>query len=100
MIQKLMQYEKVHPLDLQGNRIEGTANEPMSNDIQEFQYYSNALKHLDQVPKVNIQNANLEKCKSIRRLEEILMEGELDSPTSVSSCDSYDLEEHNSEVIT
>jgi hypothetical protein len=55
---------------------------------------------LDQVPKVNIQNANLEKCKSIRRLEEILMEGELDSPTSVSSCDSYDLEEHNSEVIT
>ncbi|KAI5581095.1 hypothetical protein BDE02_08G198200 [Populus trichocarpa] len=94
---KLMQYEKVHPLDLQGNRIEGTANEPMSNDIQEFQYYSNALKHLDQVPKVNIQNANLEKCKSIRRLEEILMEGELDSPTSVSSCDSYDLEEHNSE---
>ncbi|KAJ6911974.1 E3 ubiquitin-protein ligase LIN-1 [Populus alba x Populus x berolinensis] len=90
-------YEKVHPLDLQGNRIEGKANEPMSNDIQELQYYSNALKQLDQVPKVNIQNANLDKCKSIRRLQEIVMEGELDSPTSASSCDGYDLEEHNSE---
>ncbi|KAJ6319053.1 hypothetical protein OIU76_014407 [Salix suchowensis] len=94
--EKLMQYER-HPPDLQGNRIEGTANEPNSNDIQEFQYYSNALKHLDQVPKVNIQNANLDNCKSIRYLQEILMEGESDSPTSVCSCENYDLEEDNSE---
>ncbi|CAK7323111.1 unnamed protein product [Dovyalis caffra] len=65
-------YEMVRPLDLQEIRIEGTAGEPMSSgDIQKFQYYSKNLKHLDRVPKVNI-----------KQLQEILMEGESDSPTS------------------
>lgn len=94
-----MQCDKVHPLDLQENIFENTADEPASSgEIHEFQYYSNTLKHSDQVERINIQNENLKKCTSIKSLQEVLMECQSDSPTSISSCYNYYLEEDDSEV--
>lgn len=95
-----MQNDKVCPLDPQEYIIDDTTDEPKaSREIQEFQYHREALKHLDQVPKLKIQNKKLKKCTSIKCLQEVLMEYHSDTPTSASSSCNYYLEEGHLQVI-
>ncbi|XP_058000933.1 putative E3 ubiquitin-protein ligase LIN-1 isoform X2 [Hevea brasiliensis] len=88
--------EKVHPLDPQEYTADDTADKTKTcMEIQELNDNNKSFNHLDQVPKLKIHT---EKYTSIKCLQEVLLESQSDTPTSVNSSYSYYLEEDDVEV--
>ena len=96
--QKLIQFEKVHPLDPQEDISKSMTNETQaSRKDKESQIHSKAIKDWDHIPGLQLQSLQLYRNKSIKHLQDVLKESQSDTPTSVNLGyidfeDEYDLE--------
>ncbi|XP_015573372.2 putative E3 ubiquitin-protein ligase LIN-1 [Ricinus communis] len=92
-------HEKVHPLDSKAYPANDKADKPKTcREIQEIGHDSEALNHFNQSLELKIRTTKQENYTSIKRLQEVLMDSQSDTPTSVNSCCSYYLEEVDAEV--
>lgn len=85
MIKKLIQFEKVHPLDPQD--VYENETQASRND-KENQIQSKGMKDWDHIPRSQLQLQSMQpyRTKSIKRLQDMLKESQSDSSTPVDSC--------------
>lgn len=87
-----MQYEEVHHFDPEEDIF--IEDELMSSiNIPEFEEYGKTTTGLEQATKFHVNNKELQRNASIKRLQDMLNDSQSDTPTSVDSCsDYYDIE--------
>lgn len=90
-----MQDEKVHPLDPQEYTADNNDQPKTCMKIEEPNDDNKSI-HLEHVAKLKIDT---QKSTSIKYLQEVLLESQLDTPTSANSSCSYYLEEDDVEVM-
>lgn len=92
LLRYLMQYEEVYPFDPQEDIV--IEDELMSSiNIPEFEEYGKPTIGLEQATKFHVNNKELQRNASMKRLQDMLNDYQSDTPTSVDSCsDFYDIE--------